>query len=98
MPLCEFIALSQNDNNKSKRDFRRLSRNTGEKLDKDKGRSIDQLTAPGFRRTDSVDTVRRKAAEREKLRALAVAKLQGRGKAKQTMKDMQVRFTPPLVV
>ncbi|EPQ31053.1 uncharacterized protein PFL1_01242 [Pseudozyma flocculosa PF-1] len=84
--------MVENDDNKSKRDFKRLSRSTGEKLDRDKGRSIEQLTAPGFRRTDSGDAVRRKAAEREKLRALAVAKLQGKFKGKQTMKDMQYTF------
>ncbi|KAN0065888.1 hypothetical protein ACQY0O_001019 [Thecaphora frezii] len=84
--------MVENDDNKSKRDFKRLSRSTGEKLDRDKGRSIEQLTAPGFRRTDSGETVRRKAAEREKLRALAVAKLQGKLKGKQAMKDMQYTF------
>ena len=84
--------MVENNDNKSKRDFKRLSKSTGEKLDRDKGRSIETLTAPGFRKTDSGDIVQRKAAERQKLRALAVAKLQGKLKGKQSMKDMQYTF------
>ncbi|PWY99676.1 hypothetical protein BCV70DRAFT_111146 [Testicularia cyperi] len=87
--------MVENDDVKSKRDFKKLSKSTGEKLDKDKGRAIRELTAPPFRKTDSGEALRKKAAERQKLRALAVAKLQGKlrsGGEKQSMKDMQHTF------
>ncbi|KAJ1033854.1 hypothetical protein NDA16_000062 [Ustilago loliicola] len=80
---------------KSRRDFKKLSKSTGEKLDRDKGRAIGELTAPPFRKTDSGEALRKKAVERQKLRALAVAKLQGKFRnntSKQSMKDMQYTF------
>lgn len=86
--------MVENDDVKSRRDFKKLSKNTGEKLDRDKGRAIGELTAPPFRKTDSGEALRKKAVERQKLRALAVAKLQGklRSGGKQSMKDMQYTF------
>ncbi|TKY89851.1 hypothetical protein EX895_001148 [Sporisorium graminicola] len=86
--------MVENDDVKSRRDFKKLSKSTGEKLDRDKGRAIAELTAPPFRKTDSGEALRKKAVERQKLRALAVAKLQGkfRNGAKQSMKDMQYTF------
>ncbi|SNX85281.1 related to gata transcription factor [Melanopsichium pennsylvanicum] len=87
--------MVENDDVKSRRDFKRLSKSTGEKLDRDKGRAIGELTAPDFRKTDSGEALRKKAAERQKLRALAVAKLQGKfrsGPSKQSLKDMQYTF------
>ncbi|KAJ1577436.1 hypothetical protein NDA11_000987 [Ustilago hordei] len=80
---------------KSRRDFKKLSKSTGEKLDRDKGRAIGELTAPPFRKTDSGEALRKKAVERQKLRALAVAKLQGKFRnnaSKQSIKDMQYTF------
>ncbi|CBQ69031.1 related to gata transcription factor [Sporisorium reilianum SRZ2] len=86
--------MVENDDVKSRRDFKKLSKSTGEKLDRDKGRAIGELTAPPFRKTDSGEALRKKAVERQKLRALAVAKLQGkfRNGGKQSMKDMQYTF------
>lgn len=89
--------MVENDDVKSRRDFKKLSKSTGEKLDRDRGRAIGELTAPPFRKTDSGEALRKKAVERQKLRALAVAKLQGKfrssvGGSKQSMKDMQYTF------
>ncbi|EST06863.1 hypothetical protein PSEUBRA_003656 [Kalmanozyma brasiliensis GHG001] len=86
--------MVENDDVKSRRDFKKLSKSTGEKLDRDKGRAIGELTAPPFRKTDSGEALRQKAVERQKLRALAVAKLQGkfRSGGKQSMKEMQHTF------
>ncbi|KAG9056211.1 hypothetical protein FS842_011352 [Serendipita sp. 407] len=57
------IALVQSDNAKQKREFKKFSKGMGEKLDKDKGRSITELQAPNFKRTDSTDKVRLKVEE-----------------------------------
>lgn len=57
------IALVQADNAKQKREFKKFSKGMGEKLDKDKGRSIHELQAPGFKRTDSTDKVRMRVGE-----------------------------------
>ncbi|SPO28709.1 related to gata transcription factor [Ustilago trichophora] len=95
--------MVENDDLKSRRDFKKLSKSTGEKLDRDKGRAIGELTAPPFRKTDSGEALRKKAVERQKLRALAVARLQGKFRnggagagagagGKQSMKDMQYTF------
>ncbi|KAI0321928.1 hypothetical protein OF83DRAFT_1080557 [Amylostereum chailletii] len=56
------------DNAKSKREFKKLSKNMGDKLDKEKGRSIEELEAPGFRRNHSTDIIRQRAAEKERTR------------------------------
>ncbi|GJE89056.1 GATA Zn-finger domain-containing protein [Phanerochaete sordida] len=56
------------DNAKSKREFRKLSKCMGDKLDKEKGRSIEELQAPGFRRNHSTDVIQQRALERERER------------------------------
>ncbi|CAL1698472.1 unnamed protein product [Somion occarium] len=56
------------DNAKSKRDFRKLSKCMGDKLDKEKGRSIEELQAPGFRRNHSTELIKQRAAEKERER------------------------------
>ncbi|KIP06653.1 hypothetical protein PHLGIDRAFT_118790, partial [Phlebiopsis gigantea 11061_1 CR5-6] len=56
------------DNAKSKREFRKLSKCMSDKLDKEKGRSIEELPAPGFRRNHSTDIIQQRAVERERER------------------------------
>ncbi|KZT36132.1 hypothetical protein SISSUDRAFT_1063924 [Sistotremastrum suecicum HHB10207 ss-3] len=60
--------MVESDNAKSKREFKKLSKHMSEKLDKEKGRSIEELPAPRFQRTQSTDKVRRLAAEKERNR------------------------------
>ncbi|KAF7321170.1 hypothetical protein HMN09_00205200 [Mycena chlorophos] len=56
------------DNAKSKREFKKLSKCMGDKLDKEKGRSIEELPAPAFQRNPSTDLIRQRAAEKERVR------------------------------
>jgi GATA-binding protein, other eukaryote len=56
------------DNAKSKREFRKLSKCMSDKLDKEKGRSIEELQAPGFRRNHSTDVLQQRALEKERER------------------------------
>lgn len=56
------------DNAKSKRDFKKLSKHMGDKLDREKGRSIEELEAPDFRRNPSSDLIRQRAVEKERNR------------------------------
>ncbi|KAI0042753.1 hypothetical protein FA95DRAFT_1584339 [Auriscalpium vulgare] len=56
------------DNAKSKREFKKLSKCMSDKLDKEKGRSIEELEAPGFKRNHSTDIIRQRAAEKERSR------------------------------
>ncbi|KAF9812779.1 hypothetical protein IEO21_05982 [Rhodonia placenta] len=56
------------DNAKSKRDFKKLSKCMGDKLDKEKGRSIEELQAPGFKRNHSTELIQQRAAEKERER------------------------------
>ncbi|EMD34953.1 hypothetical protein CERSUDRAFT_116480 [Gelatoporia subvermispora B] len=56
------------DNAKSKRDFKKLSKCMSDKLDKEKGRSIEELQAPGFRRNHSTELIQQRAAEKERER------------------------------
>ncbi|KAJ6529020.1 GATA-binding factor 6-B [Mycena vulgaris] len=56
------------DNAKSKREFKKLSKCMGDKLDKEKGRSIEELPAPDFKRTPSTDLLRQRAVEKERTR------------------------------
>ncbi|KAG8852582.1 hypothetical protein FRB96_008581 [Tulasnella sp. 330] len=58
--------MVETDNAKSKREFKKLSKNMGERLDKDKGRSIEELQAPDFRPSQSTDKLRQRAEEKEK--------------------------------
>ncbi|KAJ2929496.1 hypothetical protein H1R20_g7595, partial [Candolleomyces eurysporus] len=82
------------DNAKSKREFKKLSKCMGDKLDKEKGRpdaaaparSIEELEAPDFKRNPSVEMIRQRAAEKERLRE---ANQQQPG----TIKRMQFTFS-----
>ncbi|KAJ7575653.1 hypothetical protein C8J56DRAFT_1032411 [Mycena floridula] len=56
------------DNAKSKREFKKLSKCMGDKLDKEKGRSIVELEAPDFKRNHSTDIIQQRAAEKERMR------------------------------
>ncbi|GBE86863.1 hypothetical protein SCP_1001050 [Sparassis crispa] len=56
------------DNAKSKRDFKKLSKCMSDKLDKEKGRSIEELQAPGFKRNHSTELLQQRAAEKERER------------------------------
>ncbi|KAF7307929.1 hypothetical protein MKEN_01153800 [Mycena kentingensis (nom. inval.)] len=56
------------DNAKSKREFKKLSKCMGDKLDKEKGRAIEELSAPAFQRNPSTDLIRQRAAEKERVR------------------------------
>ncbi|KAH9929417.1 uncharacterized protein B0H18DRAFT_1084190 [Fomitopsis serialis] len=60
--------MVDSDNAKSKRDFKKLSKCMSDKLDKEKGRSIEELQAPGFRRNHSTELLQQRAAERERER------------------------------
>ncbi|KAF8800326.1 hypothetical protein BYT27DRAFT_7236065 [Phlegmacium glaucopus] len=56
------------DNAKSKREFKKLSKCMGDKLDKEKGRSIEELEAPDFKRNHNTDMIRQRAVEKERNR------------------------------
>ncbi|KAG6853151.1 hypothetical protein C0991_006558 [Blastosporella zonata] len=58
------------DNAKSKREFKKLSKCMGDKLDKEKGRSIEELEAPDFKANHSTDMIRQRAEEKERNRAM----------------------------
>ncbi|KAI0369497.1 hypothetical protein BV20DRAFT_946080 [Pilatotrama ljubarskyi] len=60
--------MVDSDNAKSKRDFKKLSKCMSDKLDKEKGRSIEELQAPGFRRNHSTDLLQQRALEKERER------------------------------
>ncbi|KAI6102779.1 hypothetical protein F5141DRAFT_1008162 [Pisolithus sp. B1] len=75
------------DNAKSKREFKKLSRNMGDKLDREKGRSIEELEAPDFKRNASTDLIRQRAVERERSREASQNAKPG------TIKRMQFTFS-----
>ncbi|QRW13947.1 GATA type zinc finger [Ceratobasidium sp. AG-Ba] len=90
--LHNLMVDSDADNNtKARREFKRLSRHTGERLDRDKNRDISDLQAPKF----TSERLRQRAEEKERCR-LASEKtahaMRGRG-----MKGMQYTFAlkPP---
>ncbi|KAG6867543.1 hypothetical protein C0993_001411 [Termitomyces sp. T159_Od127] len=62
--------MVDSDNAKSKREFRRLSRSMGDKLDREKGRSLAELPAPDYKAGTSADILRQRAEEKERNRAL----------------------------
>ncbi|KAJ3806206.1 hypothetical protein EV368DRAFT_4570, partial [Lentinula lateritia] len=93
------------DNAKSKREFKKLSKNMGDRLDREKGRNISELSAPDFKHSHSTDLIRQKAVERERSReeaaqedAAAVANGLGvggvGGPGTRTIKRMQFTFSP----
>ncbi|EIW76948.1 hypothetical protein CONPUDRAFT_110709 [Coniophora puteana RWD-64-598 SS2] len=75
------------DNAKSKREFKKLSKVMGDKLDKEKGRSIEELGAPDFKRNASSDLIRQRAAEKERSREASQNAKPG------TIKRMQFTFS-----
>ncbi|QRW26321.1 GATA type zinc finger [Rhizoctonia solani] len=85
--LHNLMVDSDADNNaKSRREFKRLSRHTGERLDRDKNRDISDLQAPKF----TAERLRQRAEEKERCR-LASEKtaraMRGRG-----IRGMQYTF------
>ncbi|KAF4611687.1 hypothetical protein D9613_003762 [Agrocybe pediades] len=75
------------DNARSKREFKKLSRCMGDKLDKEKGRSIEELEAPDFKRNHSSEMIRQRAAEKERNREASQNAQPG------TIKRMQFTFS-----
>ncbi|KAF9461407.1 hypothetical protein BDZ94DRAFT_1310681 [Collybia nuda] len=75
------------DNAKSKREFKKLSKCMGDKLDKEKGRSIEELEAPDFKRNHNTDMLRQRAVEKERNREASQHALPG------TIKRMQFTFS-----
>lgn len=75
------------DNARSKREFKKLSKNMGDKLDREKGRSIEELEAPDFKRNASTDLICQRAAERERSREANQNAIPG------TIKRMQFTFS-----
>ncbi|KAF8651076.1 hypothetical protein AX16_004938 [Volvariella volvacea WC 439] len=75
------------DNAKSKREFKKLSKCMGDKLDKEKGRSIEELEAPDFKRNHSTEMIRQRAAEKERSREASQNAKPG------TIKRMQFTFS-----
>ncbi|KAF9480649.1 hypothetical protein BDN70DRAFT_601391 [Pholiota conissans] len=75
------------DNAKSKREFKKLSKCMGDKLDKEKGRSIEELEAPDFKRNHSTDMIRQRAVEKERNREASQNAIPG------TIKRMQFTFS-----
>ncbi|KAG8947809.1 hypothetical protein FRC04_010295 [Tulasnella sp. 424] len=58
--------MVDNDNAKSRREFKKLSKHMGERLDKDKGRSIEELEVPDFKPDGtSLGKIKRRAEEKE---------------------------------
>ncbi|KAF9529913.1 hypothetical protein CPB83DRAFT_875363 [Crepidotus variabilis] len=74
------------DNAKSRREFKKLSKVMGDKLDKEKGRSIEELSAPDFKRNHSTDMIKQRAAEKERNREASLT-------APGTIKRMQFTFS-----
>ncbi|KAI1787418.1 hypothetical protein LXA43DRAFT_951307 [Ganoderma leucocontextum] len=75
------------DNAKSKRDFKKLSKCMSDKLDKEKGRSIEELQAPDFRRNHSTELLQQRALEKEREREASQNGLPG------TIHRMQFTFS-----
>ncbi|KAK7445780.1 hypothetical protein VKT23_014776 [Stygiomarasmius scandens] len=75
------------DNAKSKREFKKLSKCMSDKLDKEKGRAIEELEAPDFKRNPSSDMIRQRAAEKERNREASQNAKPG------TIKRMQFTFS-----
>ncbi|KAJ3835498.1 hypothetical protein F5878DRAFT_543062, partial [Lentinula raphanica] len=79
------------DNAKSKREFKKLSKNMGDRLDREKGRNISELSAPDFKPSHSTDLIRQRAVERERNREEAAQDSTLGGT--RTMKRMQFTFS-----
>ncbi|KAK2462482.1 hypothetical protein APHAL10511_005452 [Amanita phalloides] len=75
------------DNAKSKRNFKKLSKCMSDKLDKEKGRSIEELEVPDYRHSHSAEIIRLRAAEKERSREASQSAKPG------TIKRMQFTFS-----
>ncbi|KDR83107.1 hypothetical protein GALMADRAFT_88953 [Galerina marginata CBS 339.88] len=75
------------NNARSKREFKKLSKCMGDKLDKEKGRSVEELEAPDFKRNHSIDMIRQRAVEKERNREASQNAQPG------TIKRMQFTFS-----
>ncbi|PBK59477.1 hypothetical protein ARMSODRAFT_1027424 [Armillaria solidipes] len=54
------------DNAKSKQGFKNLSKCMGDKLEKEKGRSIEELASPDFKSSHSIEIIRQRTEEKER--------------------------------
>ncbi|RDX49736.1 hypothetical protein OH76DRAFT_1515009 [Lentinus brumalis] len=79
--------MVDSDNAKSKRDFKKLSKCMSDKLDKEKGRSIEELQAPDFKRNHSTELLQQRALEKEREREASQNGLPG------TIHRMQFTFS-----
>ncbi|KAF5366853.1 hypothetical protein D9758_006439 [Tetrapyrgos nigripes] len=75
------------DNAKSKREFKKLSKCMSDKLDKEKGRAIEELEAPDFKHNPSSNMIRQRAVEKERNREASQNAQPG------TIKRMQFTFS-----
>ncbi|KAF7343893.1 Glycoside hydrolase family 76 protein [Mycena venus] len=72
------------DNFKFKREFKKLSQRMSDQLDRERGRSIEELSAPDFKRSPSTDLICQRTIERERTEA----------RSQQTTQDIQrMQFT-----
>ncbi|KAI5121480.1 hypothetical protein M0805_003936 [Coniferiporia weirii] len=60
--------MVETDNARSKREFKKLSKVMGDKLDKEKGRAIEELEAPDFKLNHAAEKLRQRAEEKERSR------------------------------
>ncbi|KAH8114979.1 hypothetical protein DFH11DRAFT_1840926 [Phellopilus nigrolimitatus] len=81
--------IVESDNAKSKREFKKLSKVMGDKLDKEKGRAIEELEAPDFKLNPAAEKLRQRAEEKERSRFEA-AQHSGSGRP---LKRMQFTFS-----
>ncbi|KAF7343889.1 TKL/TKL-ccin protein kinase [Mycena venus] len=73
------------DNFTFKREFKKLSQRMSDQLDKERGQSIEELSAPDFKSSSSIDLIRQRAVERERT---------DEARSQQTTQDTQhMRFT-----
>lgn len=79
--------MVDSDDDKSKREFRKLSKSMGDKLDKEKGRAIEDLEAPDFKHSHSSELIRQRAVEKERSREASQNAKPG------TIKRMQFTFS-----
>ncbi|KAF9513550.1 hypothetical protein BS47DRAFT_965183 [Hydnum rufescens UP504] len=93
---CWFLhsLMVEADNAKSKREFKKMTKSMGEKLDKEKGRSIEELEAPDFKGNDATSRVKQRAEEKERSRDAHGSD----GSSQPSMKGMQYTFSiaPPV--
>ncbi|THH01991.1 hypothetical protein EW145_g6821, partial [Phellinidium pouzarii] len=60
--------MVESDNARSKREFKKLSKVMSDKLDKEKGRAIEELAAPDFKLNPAAEKLRLRAEEKERSR------------------------------